>query len=556
MTSRHALLFGALLASATLASAPLTFAQGGPPPGPLPPPPVPPGNPITTAKVNLGKALFWDEQLSSTNTTACGSCHVFEHGGSDPRTSNASVHPGPDGLFGGADDVFGSPGVPRTEANGAYSLAAFFRLGTQVTGRKAPSVINSAYVPNTFWDGRANTTFVDPVTQQIVLQNGATLESQVVEPPVSDVEMGHVGVNWNDITAKLAASTPLRLSPSIPAQLSTWIAGRDYPGLFQEAFGTSDVTGARIALAIATYERVLVSNQAPFDQLLAGNPQALTPQENAGFQVFNGQGRCVTCHAGPRLTNDSFRYIGVRPQADDLGRFAVTGQIGDRGRMKVPSLRNVELRAPYFHTGRLGTLEEVVDFYNRGGDFNAPNKDPNIVPLGLNAGQRANLLAFLRRPLTDPRTVNQQAPFDHPALNQSSPRVPQTFGVGTAGTGGFVPRIVAIEPPFVGNGNFTVAVDGACATKGAILAFSETNVPGGALFNGMRAYLDLSGPLTVRRIGRLAGSGAGDGYGSGTIAIPSDPLLIGRTFYAQVYVLDLTPGTRFAATEAVAITRF
>ncbi len=553
MHSRNPLFAGllvALLANSLISSA---TAQG---PGPLPPPPVPPGNPITTAKVNLGKALFWDEQMSSTNTTACGSCHVFEHGGSDPRTSSANPNPGADGLFGGADDVFGSPGVPRTDATGAYVLSTIYRLRTQVTGRKSPSVINAAYVPTTFWDGRANPTFLDPLTQQVVLPGGASLESQIVEPPVSDVEMGHVGTNWNDVAAKIAAVTPLRLSPAIPAQLSTWIAGRGYPELFQEAFGSPDVTGARIAMAIATYERVLVSNQAPFDQLLAGNPQALTPQENAGFQIFNTQGRCNICHAGPRLTNDSFRYIGVRPQNDDLGRFVVTGNNADRGRMKVPSLRNVELRAPYFHTGRFGTLEEIVAFYNRGGDFNAPNKDPNILPLGLSPQQQANLVAFLRRPLTDPRVTNQQAPFDHPALNQSSARVPQLFGVGTAGTDGFVPNLVAVEPPFVGNPRFTVALDGACAGKKTILAFSETSVPGGVLFNGMRTYLDFGGPLLVRRLGPLPGAGPGLGFGSGTIAIPNDPLLIGRPFYAQAYVFDVTPGKRFAATEAAELMRF
>lgn len=544
------------LAVALLAAVVATDARAQGPLPPLPPPPVPPGNPITTAKVNLGKALFWEEQMSSTNTIACGSCHVFEHGGSDPRSSPAFAHPGPDGVAGNADDVHGSPGVPRTDANGAYSLDAFFRLGAQVTTRKAPSVVNAAYVPSTFWDGRASSTCVDPQTNQIVLQNGATLESQVLEPPVSDVEMGHAGVDWDDVAAKLAASVPLRLSPSIPAQLSAWIAGRGYPALFQEAFGTPDVTAARIALAIATYERVLVSNQAPFDQLLAGNPQALTPQENQGFQIFNGPGRCNVCHAGPRLTNDTFRYIGVRPQNEDLGRFLVTGQNADRGRMKVPSLRNVELRAPYFHTGRFPTLESVVDFYNRGGDFDAPNKDPNIVPLGLNAQQRANLVAFLRRALTDPRLENQQAPFDHPTLNQSSSRVPTTFGVGSPGTGGFVPRITAIEPPYVGNPRYTVAVDRGNAGRGAILAFGETHVPGGTTYFGARAYLDLQSPLVLRRLGPLHGTGAGGGHGSGSIAIPDDPQLVGRTFYAQVFVLDLVPGARFAATEAVAMTRF
>ncbi len=526
--------------------------------GPLPPPPFPPGNPITPAKANLGRTLFWDEQLSSTNTTACGSCHVFGHGGSDPRTSSATAHPGPDGVGGNADDVFGSPGVPRTEADGVYALAPFFRLGTQITPRKSPSLINAAYVPNVLWDGRAGTEFRDPVTDRVVLPARASLESQVLLPPVSDVEMGHVGRDWVEVAAKIAGVAPLRLSPSIPAPLAAWIAGRSYPELFQEAFGSSEVSGTRIALAIATYERTLVSNQAPFDVLLAGmaDPFTLTPQENAGLIVFDGPGRCATCHNGPRLTNDQFRYIGVRPQADDPGRFAVTGDDADRGRMKVPSLRNVELRAPYFHTGRFATLEQVIDFYNRGGDFDAPNKDPNIFPLNLSVQQRANLAAFLRRPLTDPRVASGQAPFDHPALNQSSPRVPQLFGVGTAGTGGFVPRLVAVEPPFLGNPRFTVALDGGLAGRRAILAFGETSVSGGELFHGMRAYLDLRGPLVLRRIGPLGGAGAGGGFGSATIAIPHDPVLIGRTFYAQAYVLDGTAAARFSATEAVALTRF
>jgi hypothetical protein len=224
--------------------------------------------------------------------------------------------------------------------------------------------------------------------------------------------------------------------------------------------------------------------------------------------------------------------------------------------MKVPSLRNVELRAPYFHNGEMATLEDVIAFYNRGGDFNGPNKDPNILPLGLSPQQRADLAAFLRRPLTDPRVPLEQAPFDHPALSAGTPRSPQPFGHGTAGSDGSVPRIVAPEPPFVGSPRFTVALDGAVPGKGAVLAFSEFGVPAGAPFYGTTSYLDMTQPLLVRRLGSLAGSGVGGGFGSGSIAIPNDPLLIGRTFYAQVFVLDSTPGVRFAATDAVACTRF
>src|SRR5689334_16213109 len=100
------------------------IAQPPPPPlGPLPPPPVPPGNPITTAKANLGKTLFWDEQLSSSRTVACGTCHRAETGGSDPRSVNgtaSATNPGPDGILGNADDLTGSPGVVQAVAGGAY----------------------------------------------------------------------------------------------------------------------------------------------------------------------------------------------------------------------------------------------------------------------------------------------------------------------------------------------------------------------------------------------------------------------------------------------------
>src|SRR6185369_15781503 len=148
----------------------VALAQVSPPPPPLtplPPPPAPPGNPITPAKVNLGKVLFWDEQLSSSRTVACGTCHRAETGGSDPRSVSGlagATAPGPDGTLGTADDITGSPGVVLTDAGGAYDEAAVFGLGVQVTTRHAPSFINAAYAPNLFWDGRARTTFLDPVT--------------------------------------------------------------------------------------------------------------------------------------------------------------------------------------------------------------------------------------------------------------------------------------------------------------------------------------------------------------------------------------------------------
>lgn len=538
----------------------LGFAQlPPPPPPPLLPPPIPAGNPVTAAKANLGKTLFWDEQLSTSGTVACGTCHVFSEGGSDPRTgpaNPASRHPGLDGAFNTPDDVLGSPGVARQDALGRYLGDPLFGLGAGVTARKSPSVVNAAYATTLYWDGRAAPNFVDPLTGLPVVTGGAALESQAVAPPLSDVEMGHENQNWNEITTRLAVATPLRLSPSVPATLATWIAGRSYPALFQEAFGTSEITPARIALAIATYERTLFSNQSPIDQFVIGQPPPLTQQELNGLQIFDTVGRCRACHTGPRFTNDSFQYIGVRPQNEDLGRFAVTNQPGDRGRMKVPSLRNVELRGPYFHNGGMATLEDVVNFYDRGGDFDAPNKNPAIAPIGLSPQQKADLVAFLRRPLTDPRILAAQAPFDRPILYSESLRVPVPFGTGTSGGGGFVPRWIATEPPAVGNSGFTLAMDRANGAHDGILAISSTPDIGGTPFQGASLFIDLTSLVGIVRVGPVSGVGEGNGFVSTTLPIPNDPLLIGRTVYAQWFVFDLTPGKRFAATNAVAITYF
>ena len=252
-------------------------------------------------------------------------------------------------------------------------------------------------------------------------------------------------------------SKPLALTPTVPPALAAWINGRSYPELFEEAFGSPDVTPARIALAIATFERSLYSDRTPFDLEVGGIAQ-LTPEEQRGRGVFNASS-CNVCHTGSIFTDNSFRYIGVRPPNDDTGRFQVTGNNNDRGAFRVPSLRNVELRQSFFHNGRFTSLEEVVDFYNRGGDFNAPNKPNNLIrPLGLNPNQRADLVAFLKRPLTDPRVAAESERFDRPLLYMESNRVPELTGTGRTGSANVTPQIKAISPPIVGNSHFTVSV--------------------------------------------------------------------------------------------------
>ncbi len=509
---------------------------------PLQPPPAPPGNPVTQAKADLGKALFWDEQLSSTRTVACGTCHIAAAGGSDPRSADPtrSSHPGADGVFGTPDDVGGSRGVPRNFSDGTYDFSPDFGMREQVTGRKANSAINAAYPGLLFWDGRAEPVFRDPATGGVVLPAGAALESQVLGPPVSDVEMAHVGRDWDEVALAVESAAPLALADEIPEPLAAWIAGRGYPALFEEAFGTGEVTPVRIALAIATYERILFSNQTPFDAFLGGNSGALTTLESLGLLQFLGSS-CGSCHSGSLLTDDNFHYIGVRPAGEDEGRFAVTGNPGDLGRFRTPSLRNVALRSPYFHNGRFETLMEVVDFYNRGGDFDAPNKDFRIQPLGFSQTEREALVAFLSRPLTDPRVATGSPPFDRPVLFSESGCVPAVSATGVAGSGGFEPSVIAIEPPLVGNPSFTVGIVDALGGAGAVLAIDSADP-------GMGPDIPTSASFALVPLS-LNGSGEGEGFGSVSLSIPDDSALAETTLYGRWFVED--PG----APGGVAVSR-
>ncbi|HUR29054.1 MAG TPA: cytochrome c peroxidase [Planctomycetota bacterium] len=545
-----------LLACTIFAS--LSGAQA-PPPFPLPPvAPGPAGNPVTASKANLGKVLFWDEQLSSNRTVACGTGHVPGASGSDPRTGTVgyapSVHAGADHAFGTADDVHGSLGVSLAKADGSSVFAADFRLDRQVTPRRSQGVLNSGFLPQQFWNGRAEGTFADPLTGAVVIAQGASLESQVLEPPLRQGEMGHVGRDWNDVAARIDSSTPLRLASNLPPALAAWINGRSYRALFFEAFGAFDVTPVRIAMAIATYERTLCSNQSPYDDFLAGDPNALTPLEQQGLSVFNGPGRCNACHTGPLLTDNLFHYNGIRPASEDRGRALVTGLAADSGAMKTPSLRNVELRPPYYHTGRLDQLEDVIDFYDRGGDFSAVNKPAEVAAIGLTQQQKDALLAFLTRPLTDPRVAAEAPPFDRPTLYSESLAVPAHYGMTTAGAGGIAPKLIAFEPAVIGNPHWTIAVDRGNGGKQAVLLISPIQWGIGVPFQGALLHVALGAGTQAIHIGNLGGSGAGLGFGSATIAIPEVPALIGQTFNAQWVIVDPQGhGQRLSATDAVEV---
>jgi cytochrome c peroxidase len=516
----------------------------------LAPVPVPPENPQTTAKINLGKALFWEEQLSLTGTVACGTCHRPSAGGSDPRTALgvATSHPGPDGIFGNADDSFASAGVPLHDAGGHYQPSLYFGINPQVSRRKAPSPLMAAFMPLLFWDGRAGFGFSDPLDGQPLVPAGAALESLSLQPLLDATEMGHAGNTAAGLPARLQGITPLALAFAIPDGLREWIAGRTYPALFADAFGSAEITPARMAFALASYQRALNDTRTPLDQELSGIP-TLTPEQRQGQALFSIIG-CDQCHAGAlhaNATGTGFVNIGVRPQDDDLGRFLVTGASRDRGVFKVPSLRNVALRAPYMHNGRFPTLDAVFEFYRRGGDFDAPNKDPRIRPLGIGLQQKAALLAYLEGALTDPRIRAEQPPYDRPRLYSESPHVPAIIDSGVAGSHG-VPLISALEPPLAGNRKFTVAVSQALAGAPATLVVSHADP-------GVQSAVPAGDYATIATLIQ-SGNGYSHGYASVQLDLAQTPGLAGQTLYGRYYIADAQAANGLAVSAAFRITVF
>jgi cytochrome c peroxidase len=143
---------------------------------------------------------------------------------------------------------------------------------------------------------------------------------------------------------------------------------------------------------------VLLRGDSPVDRfVVSAEADALTAAERQGLWLYESKGRCWRCHSGPNFTDEQYHNTGVSwgKQPLDLGRFAVTKRDTDRGKFKTPTLRGVGLTAPYMHDGSIRTLEEVVEFYNRGGGAN-PNRDPLLQPLGLSAAEIRDLVAFLK----------------------------------------------------------------------------------------------------------------------------------------------------------------
>ncbi len=382
-------------------------------------------------------------------------------------------------------DVIGSQGVVKRNFIGLNLpsavdscgpiLAGPFGTNRQVTGRNTPFNINAIFNFRSFWDGRANNVFngvnpagpTDPTARvlqviggvpqlvQIGLSN-ASLASQAVGPPNNSVEMSCAGRNFPTLGRKLLALTPLgqqlvHPTDSVLGSLSLSPSNglnTTYKAMIQAAFdpkwwNSSAVVGGFTVmennfslywgLAINLYGSTLVAGQTPYDAFLDGDDSALSAQEQLGLDVFVGDGRCVHCHSGAALTeatveggpDHGFINSAVRPSAEDAGDIVAGG-----GRFKTPGLRNVELNGPYFHNGELSTLRQVVDFYDRGGDFVEDETDSQIRPLGLTNAEK-NALVALMLAMTDERVRFERKPFDHPSLNV--PNGPNLAAVGAAG---------------------------------------------------------------------------------------------------------------------------
>ncbi len=511
-------------------------------PAQLWPVPVPAQNPLTPAKVVLGKILFWEEQLSSDDSTACGTCHQPAFGGSDPRAADA-LHPGPDGAFGTADDSRGSFGITRQAANGRFRADATFGFRRQATARTAPSHMGAAYHIELFWDLRASTEFIDPETGVVLIPFDGALESQALGPILNPVEMGHEGRTWTQVRQKLQQVTPLALARALTPDVQAALQQNPtYPLLFAAAFGSEEITAARIAFALASYERTQIPDDTPWDRWIAGDETAMTPGEKAGWLVFQNQGRCIACHWAPTFADDLWHVLGLRPAGEDLGVGAFTGVPEDAGAFKTPTLRNAGLRPRLFHNGQSPALGDPAQFtdpnstlqvYLRGHGADTANLDPFMLPLqqlGVTAAEVHSAQEFVRTALTDQRAALALPPFDHPVLRSTAVPPPRTFGQGLAGAQ--EPFLIDTVPAYPGNPGWKLGlVAGGGSTIGFLGIGHDSFEPGLSLL-GIPLHVQLAGG----RLFWLPGSSGQRGHTTWQLPIPA--AMPPQDVYLQLFTFD------------------
>ena len=239
-------------------------------------------------------------------------------------------------------------------------LAVGVGHGMAKLGRRSPTIVNAAWGAIYMWDGRL-----------------PTLEDQALGPIQSPGEMN---MKLDQLMERLA---------SIP----------EYRPMFDATFPGQGIKAKTLAQAIATYERTVVSERAPFDAWIEGNEKAISEEAKRGFAVFNGKAQCAACHEGWNFTNEGFQDIGL--PSTDVGRGEyLPGVIKMQHAFKTPGLREITRRGPFMHDGSLATLEAVVDHYDHGG-VNRPSRSDLMRPLELTAQEKADLVAFLKTLTSD-----------------------------------------------------------------------------------------------------------------------------------------------------------
>lgn len=542
------LLVGALLCSA---ASPL-FAQrqhvngliGEPPDvSNWPHPAAPDGNPYPRSTASpadiaqrdmiaqLGKALFWDEQVSIDNTMACGTCHEPKYGGTDGRLGAVN----PNGNFGAFGVIPQAISIAGTVDYGFLSPPSP-QIDRSVTPVTPPTMIGAYVFNQLFWDMRSGPAFLDEITALPIPNFGdwAALEDLSTHPPNSDVEMGHQGQLWASglLAKKLNTSYPLAMvdPSSIPADV-VWISsmGAMYEKIFDIVFGShpqfgggGGVTRERFAMAVAHYQRTLIPDQAPIDL------GTMTPSELNGFWLMDRSG-CFRCHSA----TGSPQLLGAGILADPFDNAFSDGQshginLPGQPRRKTPTLRNVGLHKKFFSTGHgsdgisnvfVTSFNDLVDFYEH---------QPPGLNLQIGSPQdRIDFLNFLGNALTDPRVAAELPPFDRPKLYSETVTFEgNEYGVGTPSGGGPTPEIIANSPPLVvGSGAsdwFKVGVGQTWPGSSAVLMISASPAAGPVIWVG---------PLVAAVPAPLPTNA--DGIGTVHMPFPLTTAVIGVPFYVQ-----------------------
>ena len=322
---------------------------------------MPDDNPQDAARVLLGRKLYFDKRLSRDGTVSCATCHDVLRGFTDQRATSEGI-------------------------------------GEQTGRRNAPTTLNTVLLQTLFLDGRS-----------------PTLDHQARLPIVNPIEMGFAD---GEAAVRAIAEDP------------------DYQRMFKEAYGRGP-NYEDIGKAIGSFERQLVFLDSPFRRFLLGDDAAISAAAKEGWRLFNEEGRCASCHqmnpSNPLGTDNRFHNVGVSARhqnfedlarqawnalqedpseakleelalntdMSEVGRFMVTGNRSDIGAFRTPMILNIGITPPYMHDGSLGTLWDVMDHYNKGGEPNA-FLDGGMEPLHLEEAEIDQLVAFLFT-LTDDR---------------------------------------------------------------------------------------------------------------------------------------------------------